>query len=349
MSITITRKITKSQKARFQEVVELLSLEFKGLTNQEAYRLAFSRLLKPDPLNRVTMIGTDQRDLFVTQLSDHVKGIPERGHYFDFGGGDGQTFALVAKFVPQNVTVHIEEPDRKYLEAYAAYVKAQPHLNLGYAIQVGFDQMASPEKGITIQKPEAVDAASAIHMIYFLPDLEKSVKTMYNFLKPGGSLFIVFADERTSHTGQAVQYYYKKAGYFRKATEHLDICDKRFRLLGPQDSDGGQIDNIIRQAFPGTNPKVESTILHSRLYGHTLADIVALSFITELAPSDDIALFDHSKLVHCVELIENHPEKVDLRIEDEGIRTGMYSVTQPQIVTVIKRTSIKKRPFETRG
>ena len=341
MPFTVTREITKSQKARFLEVVELLSLEFKGLTNQEAYRLAFSRLLKPDPLDRVSMMGTDQRDHFVTLLSDHVKGIPERGQYFDFGGGDGQTFALVARSVPENVTVHIVEPDRKYLAAYTAYVKAQPHLHLGHAIQTGFDQLISPKRGITLQKPEAVDAAAAIHMIYFLPDLEESIKAMYSFLKPGGSLFIVFADERTSHTGQAVQNYYEKAGNFKKATAHRDICDKRFRLLGPQNSGGGQIKNILHQEFPETNAEVESTILHSRLYGHTLADLVVLSCITELAPSDDTTLFDHSKLIHCGELIENHPEKVALRIEDEGIRTGMYSVTQPQIVTVIKRNPLK--------
>ncbi|UCG12410.1 MAG: methyltransferase domain-containing protein [Deltaproteobacteria bacterium] len=341
MPITVTREITKSQKARLQEAVGLLSLEFSGLTNQEAYRLAFSRLLKPDPLDRVSMMGTDQRDLFVTMLSDHVKSIPERGHYFDFGGGDGQTFALVAGSVPQNVTVHIEEPDGKYLEDYVAYVEAQPHLNLGHAIQAGFDQMTSTETGITIQKPEAVDAASAIHMIYFLPDLEKSLKAMYNFLKPGGSLFIVFADERAAHTGQAVQYHYKKAGYFRKAKAHRDICNERYRLLGPRNSGGGHIEDILRQEFPGTIPELESTILNSRLYGHTLADIVALGFITELAPSDDTTILDHSKLVHCVELIEKYPEKVDFRIEDEGIRTGMYSVTQPQIVTVIKRIPLK--------
>jgi SAM-dependent methyltransferase len=287
------------------------------------------------------MMGTDQRDHFVPLLSDHVKGIPESGHYFDFGGGDGQTFALVARSVPQDVTVHIEEADRKYLEAYTAYVKTQPHLNLGHAIHAGFDEMTSPETGISAQKPEAVDAASAIHMIYFLPDLEKSIKAMFNFLKPRGNLFIVFADERKSHTGQAVQYHYKKAGDFKKATAHWDICDKRFRLLGPQNSGGGHMEDILRHAFPGTKSEVESTILQSRLYGHTLADIVALSFISELAPSDDTTQFDHGKLVHCVELIENHPEKVDLRIENEGIRTGMYSVTQPQIVTVIKRIPLK--------
>jgi hypothetical protein len=47
--------------------------EFEGLDTYRGYHNAFARVLKPDPLGRVLMLGTDQRDLFVPLLSYRPK------------------------------------------------------------------------------------------------------------------------------------------------------------------------------------------------------------------------------------------------------------------------------------
>ena len=98
--------------------------EFAGLDPHRQYRNAFARLLKPDPLGRVLMMGTDQRDMFVPELRRAIEtSVPSDGHIFDFGAGDGQTFALVADSVPQGTRVSIEEPNPEYLANYRAFLK----------------------------------------------------------------------------------------------------------------------------------------------------------------------------------------------------------------------------------
>ena len=71
----------------------------------------------------------------------------------------------------------------------------------------------------------------------------------------------------------------------------------------------------------------------SRLYGHNLADLIALSSIALLASVEGIDKFDAAAA-----LLRHNPEGVDLRIEDDGPRKGMWSVTQPQWVAVFQRT-----------
>jgi hypothetical protein len=70
----------------------------------------------------------------------------------------------------------------------------------------------------------------------------------------------------------------------------------------------------------------------SRLYGHSLTDLIALSIIGVLAGVKGLAKFGAAAA-----LLRHNPEAVDLRIEDDGPRKGMWSVTQPQWVAVFRR------------
>jgi hypothetical protein len=70
----------------------------------------------------------------------------------------------------------------------------------------------------------------------------------------------------------------------------------------------------------------------SRLYGHNLADLIALSSIAVLAGVEGLSKFEAAAA-----LLRHMPEAVDLRIEDDGPRLGMWSVTQPQWVAVLHR------------
>ena len=72
MAIAIDNDAARTMTPRFDEALELVLNEFTGLDTERQYRNAFARLLKPDPLDRVLMMGTDQRDLFVPVLRTTV-------------------------------------------------------------------------------------------------------------------------------------------------------------------------------------------------------------------------------------------------------------------------------------
>src|ERR1044071_7331087 len=113
MPIQITQKKAENLAPQFDDALELVRNEFEGLDPHRQYRNAFARLLKPDPLGRVLMMGTDQRDMFVPELRRVIEtSVPNDGHIFDFGAGDGQTFALVADSVPQGTRISLEEIGR---------------------------------------------------------------------------------------------------------------------------------------------------------------------------------------------------------------------------------------------
>ena len=112
MPVLIDKAALGPLAARFDEALELVHNEFSGLDCDRQYRNTFARLLKADPLGRVLMMGTDQRDLFVPVLRAAVgEFVPTDGNVLDLGAGDGQTFALIADAFPAGTTVSFEEPN----------------------------------------------------------------------------------------------------------------------------------------------------------------------------------------------------------------------------------------------
>jgi hypothetical protein len=87
---------------------------------------------------------------------------------------------------------------------------------------------------------------------------------------------------------------------------------------------------VLRNA--GTPAVLDAQRQPSRLYGHSLADLIALSTITVLSEVESMAKFETA-----TDLLRHEPEAVDLRIEDDGPRKGMWSVAQPQWVSVVRR------------
>ena len=63
-----------------------------------------------------------------------------------------------------------------------------------------------------------------------------------------------------------------------------------------------------------------------------MADLIALASIAALSQ-----VAGHAKFEAACELLRNDPEAVDLRIEDDGPRKGMWSVKQPQLLSIIRR------------
>ena len=334
MPIQIDRQRAENLAAQFDEALELVRNEFSGLDPHRQYRNAFARLLKPDPLGRVLMMGTDQRDMFVPELRRAIEtSVPRDGHIFDFGAGDGQTFALVADSVPQGTRVSIEEPNHEYLANYRGFLKTKAHLWPGLSLAAEFDQIdaAAERSGEKLPSDGSIDLGLALHMIYFVNGLSTCVTRMVRFLKPGGVLFVVVTDETVGYTGLALKKYIEQGGDTGDNARHLSVIGERRRLLGLPVEGGGAIAEVLGAA--GTPVEINSRLQPSRLYGHNLADLIALSSIALLAGIEGLEKFEAAAT-----LLRHNSEAVDLRIEDDGPRKGMWSVTQPQWVAALRRT-----------
>ena len=93
--------------------------------------------------------------------------------------------------------------------------------------------------------------------------------------------------------------------------------------------------DLLSAALPDRRFELETHRQPSRLYGHTLADLIALSTIAELA-----AVAGTDKFAAARDLLRDSPEAVDLRIEDDGPRKGMWSVAQPQYLAILRRADL---------
>ena len=324
MPRSIRRPETVALSPRFDEALTLVRNEFLSLDPDQQYRNAFARVLKSDPLDRVTMLGTDQRDLFVPVLGDLAAGVlAPGGSVLDVGGGDGQTFALFADRVPCDVTISLVEPNAGYVADYESYLATQRHLRPGIMMVAGFDDIDAvhpppPPNG-------SVDLVLALHMLYFVRDPVAAIVRMARFLSRGGAVCMVIAEETRAFTGQVLQAYLSAGGTIADS-EPLVAIAQRESLLS------GAISGVLAEHLPESVFTQTTHLQPSRLYGHSIADLIALGSIGELAGVDDGRKFDAS-----TNLLREMPEAVDLRLEDDGPRKGMWSVSQPQRVTILRR------------
>jgi hypothetical protein len=153
---------------------------------------------------------------------------------------------------------------------------------------------------------------------------------MARFLRPGGALFVVVADETRSYGSRVVEAFRKASGDSGGLESSRSVVAEQRRLLGAPTAGGGGVVSLLADA--GIGAEIEVREQPSRIYGHSLADLLAVTSITMLAEVADPRKFDLA-----AELLREEPESVDLRIEDEGPRAGMWSVTQPQTISVIRR------------
>jgi hypothetical protein len=143
-------------------------------------------------------------------------------------------------------------------------------------------------------------------------------------------LFVVVTDESIGYTGLALKRFIDRGGDTGDNARHLSVIDERRRLLELPAKGGGAIGGMLLAA--GTPVEITVRRQPSRLYGHDLADLIALSSIANLASVEGLEKFEAA-----TELLRENPEAVDLRVEDEGPRKGMWSVTQPQWVAALRR------------
>jgi|GEM_PF-657258 len=336
MAIAINRAAARNLSARFDEALDLVRNEFHGLNLEQQYRNAFSRLLKPDPLERVLMMGTDQRDMFVPELRKAIsRSVPIGGHILDLGAGNGQTFELIADSVPNGTMVSFIEPNSHYVDDYRAMLRRMTNLTMGCAIAAGFEETddVAQRSGIDLPQDKTIHLAMALQIIFFLKDLPTSFTRMARFLRPGGELFVVFADEMDGYTGFALRAYISEGGDTGNNEHHLAAMLERRRLfVGNEDGVAGAILPTLHERIPGSEFTMETFRQPTRLYGHSLSDLISMANIAILSNVADMSKFDAS-----CRALQDNPEAVDLRIEQDGPRKGMWSVLQPQIVAVLRR------------
>lgn len=337
MPIQIDQARARDLSAHLDDALQIVCNEFEGLDAHRGYHNAFARVLKPDPLGRVLMLGTDQRDLFVPLLRRTVaEHVPTGGQIFDFGAGDGQTFAYIADAVPPGTTVSIEEPNPAYLAAYQAFLRNQPHLRSGIAVSTGLDELEqeATRSAEDFPAPESIDVALGLHMLYFATDIARCLGAILRFLKPGGVYFSVVTDESTAFSGSVLRTFIDSGGDTGNNDGHFAAIDERRRLLAPESEGGGGLAEAVRAA--GIEVEADAVRQASRMYGHTLADLLALANISVLTGHTGT-----QKFASAAKTLRDRPEEVDLRIETDGPRTGMWSVVQPQWVTQVRRRGAK--------
>ena len=333
MPIQIDRAMARDLAPQLDDALQIVCNEFEGLDTYRGYHNAFARALKPDPLGRVLMLGTDQRDLFVPLLRRTVaEQVPAGGQIFDIGAGDGQTFGYIADAVPAGTTVSIAEPNPAYLAAYQGFLERQPHLRGGAAVLAGLDALDEEATGGVgdFPEPSSVDVALGLHMIYFATDVARSLRAILRFLKPGGVYVNVVTDETTAFNGAVLRSFVESGGDTGNNDRCFAAMDERRRLLAPEAEGGGGLAQAAAAA--GIEVEVDAVRQASRMYGHSLVDLLALANISVLNGQDGTRKFESAAKV-----LRDRPEEVDLRIETEGPRMGMWSVVQPQWVTRVRR------------
>jgi SAM-dependent methyltransferase len=333
MPIKIAREMARELLPQLDDALKIVCNEFEGLDRHRAYHNAFYRALKPDPLRRVLMLGNDQRDLFVPLLRQTVaQQVPAGGRIFDIGAGDGQTFACVADAVQAGASVSILEPNPAYLATYQVFLEHKPHLVSGTACAATLEDLQAENTSRTAHLPQraSIDLALGLHVIYYTPDVARCLQTILSFLKPGGTFFNVVTDETTAYSGAVTRSFLEASDGLESDGGFFASVEERRRLLAPESEGGGGLAEVVRAA--GMEVDVVAVRQPSRMYGHTLADLLALVNINALNSHSGTRKFECAARV-----LHDRPDAVDLRIETEGARMGMWSVVQPQWVTQVRR------------
>ncbi len=313
--------------------------EFKGLSNNEAYHKAFNQrvfLASNDPVD--PFLGNTQRVMFLPFLNQLVGELHSDAQILDIGAGKGEIVDLsLEPHAPAGTRVSIEEPNPILFQAYQQRLQRSPSLHYGEGWNEPVQDLYQRNMS------HHYDLILSVHMIYHLTDwqdsnqdpvkhLEEMVAFAYSLLKPGGRIFLVYADQEHAMSGRAGLYYYRKRGDQRLEKNLVRLYRARNQLF----AEGG-VGLALSRLFPNNTPTVKSHLLASCFYGRDPADLAAMALVGEMISADNEP-FDTEKLVAAAEYFERHGDEVGLtRENDPGPRQGMWRANQPQIATIIQR------------
>lgn len=104
----------------------------------------------------------------------------------DVGCGDGRITALLAQKVPQGFIIGIDPSPSMFSIAEKILQESNPLQNLKF--------FQEPIETFTYDEP--FDHIITIHVMHWIEDQEKTLKNMYNHLKPGGEVHFIFAPSK---------------------------------------------------------------------------------------------------------------------------------------------------------
>lgn len=274
------------------------------------------------------MLGTDARELLLPALNDLIpRVVAPGGHVLDLGGGDGRTLALMAKRLPDRTTVSVVEPNPGHIVEYRTRLSTHANLVPGAVLERGLEEL---DEASGVLPDGAMSLVLGIHMLYFFDDPAAGLARMARFLGPGGALCVVATAGVHGYTEQLLRAFVARVPGATEMARRLAAAEEREALLC------GGIRALLAGCFPGERFECHTQLQPSRYYGHSLADVIALAGIAELAqvPARD-------RFEAAADLLRSAPQAVDLRIEDDGPRTGMWSVAQPQHVVIVRRPPVR--------
>ncbi len=331
-------------------MAKLVSLELSGKTSEEIYELCFSRLLIPDPAQfvaarskspagKVLMMGTDQRDLFVPLLRREAGYLNAGGLVADLGCGDGQTSRLLWDKLKSDITIEYLDPSEHYLRDYGKLAAQYRHIQSARAMCSTLGDWVRRPPNIVGRRPgNGFRLILLIHSLYFLDDLKSLISRLVEDLAPSGRIFLVFADELTGFTGKAVLRHLRTHDASQTSAYMRRIRDRHgfFGIVRGQDGSCHLRIERLRKSIGRDDVELARFEFQpSRIYGHSMADLIAAGFITGLASVGSKSIDDQVSDVR--DLFKTDPESVDLAIDLHGVRARMLSVSQPQYVVVLRK------------
>lgn len=334
--------------------------DFKGITNHEAYKKVFiDRMMAPHPTDPKKFLGNTQREDFLPHLQNIVASVPPSAEVSDFGCGAGEIVDLALHQL-RSATIHLEEPNPLLMEAYKKRLKSYPHLKQGLvyegyiedfyrprAMPQGKASSAAPVLATAPQfKADSQDLALAIHMIYHITpfqvegnaeqDVQDMMTFLYRVLKPGGKLFLVYADDEACTTAKASVFYFQQKNELKKLNQLRKIQTARTQLLKK-----GRIADVLRQSFPAYTPVLTTHTTSSWIFGKTERDMAILCLLAELGETDDRP-FDVEKLEICQSFINRNRAEIQMSMEQRDMaQKGMWRFFQPQVVLCLEKKAVR--------
>ncbi|MEM7136096.1 MAG: class I SAM-dependent methyltransferase [Myxococcota bacterium] len=336
----------------FRNFERLLELELGGKSEYELYDLAFSRVLKPDPISllgvdaepRCLMLGTDQRDYAVPRIAEWIAAVKPGGRLLDLGSGDGQTIghAVVGREDP--LTLLPLDPSEGALAQYADRVEGRcAQVSVPDTIQCTIDEfVAGGGQGVD-RLGGPVDLVLLQHSIYFASDLRALFRALHSALTPGGRIVVVFAERGGQYsTTMSRDFWATQPG--PQPTLNDGRWSRFDQFFGVADDPGasgslGESECAL-QAELGEDlfRVIERSLQPTKLFANDFGDLIALALITGLTPSNDKDL--RAMLHYVSQRLQRDPEAFGLRLTLTGPRARMLSVEQPQHLLVLERRDV---------
>ncbi|WP_018693684.1 class I SAM-dependent methyltransferase [Algicola sagamiensis] len=314
--------------------------EFSNITNNEAYLKAFcKRVLMPNQQGGTSdpYLGNNQRKEFIPSLRQFVQQLPQQPHIFDIGGGNGEIVELaIHQYAPKGTQLSVEEPHQDMLNDYIQRLEK-------YGMGKG-EFFSCPIQDLYHRNLETpCDLILGIHMIYHLTDwrdanadptadLKQFFRFLYEQLKPGGKLFIVYADQEKGFAGQVGVDYFRQHHSTQMANQLRALYRARNQLMLE-----GELLADLNHHYSFNQATLQQKVLPSRFYGQTIDDLAAMALVGEMIPSNDNP-FDIEKVYCAKAFLERHGKQFSLMQEhEEGPREGMWGVNQPQVVCILTK------------